>query len=113
MPAMLRSIIVRAIWDDEAQVWVATSEDVPGLVTGADSIEELRTKILPLIEELIELNNIEFARRRSHLAGARQRENTRSGIALSPSATFRWTAISGRAIWANIVLKQAGIEKKF
>jgi hypothetical protein len=29
-------------------------------VTGADTIEELHAKALPLIEELIELNNVEF-----------------------------------------------------
>jgi len=57
---MLRSIMVRAVWDDEAQGWVATSEDIPGFVTGADTIEELHAKALPIIEELIELNNVEF-----------------------------------------------------
>jgi predicted RNase H-like HicB family nuclease len=35
---MLRSIMVRAVWDNEAQGWVATSEDIPGLMTGADTI---------------------------------------------------------------------------
>ena len=35
---MLRSIMVRAVWDNEAQGWVAISEDIPGLVTGADTI---------------------------------------------------------------------------
>jgi predicted RNase H-like HicB family nuclease len=57
---MLRSIMVRAIWDDETQSWVATSDDIPGFVTGADTIEELRTKALPLIEELIEFNNVDL-----------------------------------------------------
>ena len=32
---------VRANWDAEAQVWVADSDDVPGLATGAATIEEL------------------------------------------------------------------------
>jgi predicted RNase H-like HicB family nuclease len=57
---MLRSIMVRAVWDDEAQGWVATSEDVPGFVTGAATIEELHAKALPLIAELIELNKVDF-----------------------------------------------------
>ena len=30
-----RPLLVTAEWDDEAKVWVATSEDVPGLVTEA------------------------------------------------------------------------------
>ncbi len=57
---MLRSIVVRAVWDDEAQTWVATGEDVPGIVTGAHTIEELHADTLPRIEELIELNSVEL-----------------------------------------------------
>ncbi|MBN3895902.1 MAG: DUF1902 domain-containing protein [Nostoc sp. NOS(2021)] len=32
---------VHAFWDKDAEVWVATSEDVPGLVTEASTIESL------------------------------------------------------------------------
>ena len=51
-----QSIIVRAIWDAEADVWLATSEDVPGLVAEADTFEALRQTVLVRIGELIELN---------------------------------------------------------
>jgi predicted RNase H-like HicB family nuclease len=51
--------MVRAVWDDEAHGWVATSADIPGFVTGADTIEELHAKVLPILEELIELNSVE------------------------------------------------------
>jgi hypothetical protein len=57
----MQSIIVKAEWDAEALVWTATSDDVPGLVTESPSIEELRPKVLLLIEELIELNNLAFS----------------------------------------------------
>jgi predicted RNase H-like HicB family nuclease len=50
------TIIVRADWDDEAKVWVATSSDIDGLVTEAATLEELRTKVLAMVEELLELN---------------------------------------------------------
>ena len=50
------TIIVRADWDDEAAVWVATSSDIDGLATEAPTLEELRTKVLIMIEELLELN---------------------------------------------------------
>jgi len=53
-----RSIIVRAMWDEEAKVWVAESDDVAGLATEADSFEELREKVLAMIPELLELNGI-------------------------------------------------------
>jgi hypothetical protein len=32
-------LLVTAEWDEEAKVWVATSDDVPGLATEAESRE--------------------------------------------------------------------------
>jgi len=58
---MASSIIVRAEWDDEAKVWVATSEDIPGLATEADTMEVLRQKLHVMIPELIEANGLDFA----------------------------------------------------
>ena len=46
-----RLIVVRANWDEDASVWVATSHDVPGLVTEADTLEQLRDKLLAIIPE--------------------------------------------------------------
>ena len=43
-------------WDEEAQVYVATSDDVPGLVTEADSLDELVKKLEVMIPELFKLN---------------------------------------------------------
>lgn len=52
---MIRSvIIVRAIWDEEARVWVATSDDLPGLVTEAKTQEKLLAKLRSLIPDLLE-----------------------------------------------------------
>lgn len=52
----LSSIIVRARWDPEAEVWVATSDDVPGLVTEASTPAELERKLQEIIPELLEEN---------------------------------------------------------
>lgn len=49
---------VEAFWDSEAQVWIAQSEDVPGLITEADTIESLTDKLRQMIPELLHLNNI-------------------------------------------------------
>lgn len=49
---------VEAFWDAETEVWVATSEDVPGLVTEASTIEVLTEKLRVMIPELLVLNNI-------------------------------------------------------
>jgi hypothetical protein len=47
-------IVVRADWDQEAEVWVATTSDLPGLVTEAPSIEALRRKLPGMILDLLE-----------------------------------------------------------
>ncbi len=31
----MKPYTVKTMWDDEAKVWVASSEDVPGLITEA------------------------------------------------------------------------------
>ena len=54
--AMEKLFYVHAEWDDEALVWVATSDDVPGLVTEASTTEELIAKLKVMIPELMALN---------------------------------------------------------
>jgi len=49
---------VQADWDPEAGVWVATSEDVPGLATEADTIEALMQKLRVIVPELLEANQV-------------------------------------------------------
>ena len=49
---------VQAFWDKDAEVWVATSEDLPGLVTEAETIEILTQKLRVMIPEIILLNRI-------------------------------------------------------
>jgi hypothetical protein len=49
---------ILAQWDSEAGVWVAESEDVPGLVAEADSPNSLAQKLKILIPELLDLNGV-------------------------------------------------------
>jgi len=53
-----KTIRVEAIWDREAQVWVATSDDVPGLITEADTSEQLIEKLQVMIPELLQANGL-------------------------------------------------------
>jgi hypothetical protein len=50
---MSRAITIQARWDNEARVWTATSDDVPGLVIEADTwsgmIEEVRLTLPELL----------------------------------------------------------------
>jgi predicted RNase H-like HicB family nuclease len=52
----MRTFVITATWDDEAQVWVADSLDVPGLATEAPTQEELIAKLKVMIPELLEAN---------------------------------------------------------
>ena len=49
---------ILAQWDSEAGIWVAESDDVPGLVAEADSPNVLAQKLKTLIPELLELNGV-------------------------------------------------------
>ncbi len=51
--------LIEATWDPEASVWVATSEDVPGLATESSSLEALAEKLRTLVPELLEANDVQ------------------------------------------------------
>ena len=58
---------VLAQWDSEAGVWVAESDDVPGLVAEAESPNALADKLKTLIPELLELNGVSRRASRFHV----------------------------------------------
>ncbi|MGK7954068.1 MAG: DUF1902 domain-containing protein [Crocosphaera sp.] len=49
---------ISALWDADAEVWVAISEDVPGLATEADTLEALTQKLRIIVPELLQLNRV-------------------------------------------------------
>jgi predicted RNase H-like HicB family nuclease len=51
---MARPIVIHADWDPDAAVWVATTNDLQGLVTEADTMEALRAKLPGMILDLLE-----------------------------------------------------------
>ena len=53
---MSRTYEVEAHWDPEGGVWVAESDDIPGLVAEAESMTALVEKVRVLVPELFELN---------------------------------------------------------
>lgn len=58
MNVVNRLYVVRADWDHEAGVWVAYSEDIPGLATGGDTFEALFDKLRIVVPELLEENGL-------------------------------------------------------
>ena len=47
---------ISCAWDAEADVWYATSNDVPGLIAESDSLDTLIGEVRRLAPELLELN---------------------------------------------------------
>lgn len=53
---MAKLIDVIALWDAEAGVWVAESEQVPGLITEAKTMDKLLEKLQVMIPEMLDAN---------------------------------------------------------
>lgn len=53
--------VIRLTWDNEASVWVATSDDIPGLVLESGSFDALLERVRFAAPELISLNGVEVA----------------------------------------------------
>ncbi len=49
-------IKIKATRDDQAGVWVATSDDLPGLVVEAATTDQLEAELKLLVPELCHLN---------------------------------------------------------
>lgn len=49
---------VQVIWDAEAEMWVADSDDIPGLAAEAPDDKSLWEKLEGLIPELLTLNDV-------------------------------------------------------
>ena len=47
---------IKMQWDNEAAVWIATSQDVPGLVLESGSFDALLERVRYAVPELIALN---------------------------------------------------------
>jgi len=51
-----KPLFIRAEWDEEARVWVVTSDDVAGLATEGPTLEGLVEKLKIMIPELLDAN---------------------------------------------------------
>jgi len=92
-----KKIRVNAFWDDRAKVWVATSDDVPGLATEAETSEQLIEKLRVMIPELLEMNGL-------------LQENKQAEIPFQLLSDRTEMLIKSRHT-SNAVLKQAGLPK--
>ena len=49
--------IINVTWDSDAAVYIATSENIPGLVLESGSFDALIEKVRVAVTELLQLNN--------------------------------------------------------
>ena len=56
---MVKGYNIQLEWDDEAKVWMATSEDIPGLILEDESADKLIQRVMLAAPEIIELNGVE------------------------------------------------------
>ena len=52
----MQELLIRLTWDPEACVWIAESNDVPGLVLESGSFDALIERVRFTVPELLELN---------------------------------------------------------
>jgi len=53
---MSRDITIDARWDGETSVWIATSDEVPGLVVEADTWPSMIEEVRLVLPDLLELS---------------------------------------------------------
>ena len=51
------SYTVKLFWDSEVDVWIATSDDIKGLVLESGSLDVLIERVRMTVPELLRLNN--------------------------------------------------------
>ena len=56
---MSKQLVIDANWDSDVRVWVATSEDVPGVAVEADTTNETMDILKDVILDLMEANGVE------------------------------------------------------
>ena len=54
---MVNEYRISFFWDDEANVWIATSEDIHGLILEHSSFDRLMEKVRLAVPELLEMEN--------------------------------------------------------
>ena len=69
MPLLIK---VDVFYDNEVDVYVATSSDLKGLIVEAQTLDELENEVKLLIPELLELNKPKFVKKKSTYCAFKQ-----------------------------------------
>ena len=68
----MEEFLIKMIWDPEAAVWIAESDDVPGLVLESGSFDALVERVRFAVPELMELNGTAAAPLQLHMVSERR-----------------------------------------
>ena len=52
----MNDYVINLIWDQDVHVWIATSDDIPGLVLEHGSFDALLERVRVAVPELLALN---------------------------------------------------------
>ena len=63
--------IIILSWDDEASVWIAESQDLPGLILESNSFDNLVERVKIAVPELLELNGVPQSEIKLHFKAER------------------------------------------
>ena len=58
-------------WDDEASVWIAESQDVPGLILESESFDTLVERVKKAVPDLLELSGTVHSQIKIHFKAER------------------------------------------
>lgn len=68
----MEELLIKMTWDPEAAVWIAESDDVPGLVLESGSFDALVERVRFAVPELMELNGAATAPLQLHMVSERR-----------------------------------------
>ena len=64
-------VTITFLWDDEAAVWIAESQDVPGLILESGSFDALVERVKNAVPDLLEVNTSERPQVKMHFKAER------------------------------------------
>jgi len=62
---------IKLTWDDEASVWIAESDDIPGLILESPSFDSLIERVKTAIPDLLEQDGNSFSQTKLHFKAER------------------------------------------
>jgi len=64
-------VAITLFWDEEASVWIAESQDLPGLILESGSFDALVERVKTAIPDLLELDKVERPQVKIHFKAER------------------------------------------